>query len=430
MVVKAAKPERKQGKFDAMVNTLISLSDVTIKGSASIEVNVKSGAIIELQLVLPKDVNILNLSAPSLRNHKVNMTDDSQIIDLFFTQELEGQFRIEIAYERILADTEADIAIPTLGVKGSEVEQGKIAVEALSAVEVRASSIKQLSSLDPAELPQQLVLKTTNPILLAYRYVHTDPPYHLALKITRHKEIDTQAATIDKAVYRTLFTKDGLAVTSAQFTVRNSRQQFLRVNLPEGSRVWSAHVDGKPEKPALAESGKDQGQGPNILIKIINSSSGCPVNLIYQTPVGEIRMIGTIGSILPRPDMVVTETLWDVYLPDDVSYGKPDTNMKQTGGRRVSRKAIEAEVRQIANAGGGQVIAPLRLSVPVSGIRYSFEKLYANQSVEDAYFSLPYTSGVGKVSAYVLVILGTILLWFGSALVVFKKISAVALEPR
>ena len=175
MVVKAVKPERKQGKFDAMVNTLISLSDVTIKGSASVEVNVKSGAIMEMQLVLPKDVNVLSLSAPSLRNHKVNATDGNQTIDLFFTQEMEGQFRIEIAYERILADTEADIAIPTLGVKGSEVEQGKIAVEALSAVEVRASSIKQLSSLDPSELPQQLVLKTTNPILLAYRYVHTDP---------------------------------------------------------------------------------------------------------------------------------------------------------------------------------------------------------------------------------------------------------------
>ena len=50
-------------------------------------------------------------------------------------------------------------------------EHGRIAIEALSALEVQASLVEQLSSLEINELPRQLVLKTTNPILLAYRYV-------------------------------------------------------------------------------------------------------------------------------------------------------------------------------------------------------------------------------------------------------------------
>ena len=70
--VKSTKPERKQGKFDAMVNTLISLGDVTLKGSTTVEVNVKSGSIMDLELALPKGLNVLSLSAPSLRTYKVN----------------------------------------------------------------------------------------------------------------------------------------------------------------------------------------------------------------------------------------------------------------------------------------------------------------------------------------------------------------------
>ncbi len=414
LIVQATKPERKQGKFDAVVNTLISLSDVTMKGSASVEVNVKSGAIMDLQLTLPKNVNFLSLSAPSLRTHKLEAEENSQRIDVFFTQEMEGQFRIELAYERILADADADLLVPTITVNGSEVEQGKIAVEALSAVEVRASRTKQLSSLEPTDLPQQLVLKTTNPILLAYKYVHVDPPYELALKITRHKEIDTQSATIDQAQYRTLITEDGLAVTSAQFMVRNSRKQFLRVALPKDSKVWLAYVDGRAEKPALAEEANEHTGGPDVLIRIINSASGFPVQLIYQSPVDKVGRLGTIDAVLPRPDMVVTQTQWDVYLPDEVSYGTPDTNMKLvSSGGRLSRSAIEAEVSKMAKVADRQVVQPLRLSVPTSGIHFSFEKLYANQSDEDAYFALPYTAGAGRYSAFALIITGTLLLWYG-----------------
>ena len=141
-----------------------------------------------------------------------------------------------------MGDGDPEPRVPTVSVADAEVEHGRIAVEALSAVEVRATAADQLSSLDVNELPQQLVLKTTNPILLAYKYVHAEPPFRLALKITRHQEIDVQVAAIEKAHYSTLYTRDGLAVTKATFIVRNSREQFLKLALPEGSKVTASRV--------------------------------------------------------------------------------------------------------------------------------------------------------------------------------------------
>ncbi|MBF0204210.1 MAG: hypothetical protein HQK67_07820, partial [Desulfamplus sp.] len=61
LTVQVVPPERKEGKFDAMVYTLISLGDVTMSGSATIDLSIKSGNITELFLELPPKVNLLSL---------------------------------------------------------------------------------------------------------------------------------------------------------------------------------------------------------------------------------------------------------------------------------------------------------------------------------------------------------------------------------
>ena len=204
-----------------------------------------------------------------------------------FNREMAGQFQIEVNYERIMADSVAQTDVPLITVTGVEVEHGRIAVEALTAVEVQAQQTEQLSLLDINDLPQQLVLKTTNPILLAYKYVHTEAP-RLTLRMVRHQEIEVQLAAIENAHYQSLITRDGLVVTTARFIVRNSRRQFLRLDLPPQSQIWSVFVDGKSEKPAHASDADDA-----ILIKLINSATGFPVDIVYATPTQEMASYGT-----------------------------------------------------------------------------------------------------------------------------------------
>ena len=421
--VNAAAPERKQGKFDAQVDTLISLGDVTMRGSATVEIDVKSGTIDALILRLPGNVNVLGVSGPSLRSHQVVEADDGQSIEMEFTREMEGQFRIEVNYERIMDNEASEAVVPTILVVEAEVEHGRIAVEALTAVEVRAATTEQLSSLDINELPQQLVLKTTNPILLAFRYVHAKPPFTLTLKITRHREIDVQVAAIERAEYSSLFTRDGLAVTTARLTVRNSRRQFLRLMLPPESEVWSVFVDGKPEKPAYASDGSGR-NGSAVLVKMINSAEGFPVNIVYATPVQDVDNFGTVSSSLPRPDMVVTHTRWDVFLPVGPHYLTPDSTMDVIAqGRRANpRRAQERAMARGSDASQAQMGQPLRITVPTRGILFAFEKLYANQSAEEATFSIRYVSSRFNQVGLLLSVVGTVLLWVGIVAVARRRI--------
>lgn len=407
--VQAVAPERRQAKFEAQVDTLISLSDVTMKGSATVRINVKSGTMDVLRLELPGDVTLLNVTAPSKRSHSVKAQGDRQQVDLHFTQEMEGEFPVDLDYERIIAAGDgAETAVPIVRAAGAEPEQGRIAVEALTAVEVQPSTTEHLSLVDVSELPKQLVLKTRNPIRLAYKYVQ--PGHVLGLQITRHQELETQIATIERAHYQTLFTRDGLAVTTATFQVKNSRKQFLGLCLPEQSEIWSVFVDGKAEKPAL-DSREEKARpcpGLGVLIKVINSAQGFDVEMVYKTKVEEIGSLGAVQASLPRPDMVVTHTRWDVFLPDGRTYRTPKTNMDLVlEGRTVSRGQLE---RALSEKDAEQ---PLRVAVPMAGTQYAFEKLYANQSDEAPRIEIGYTSGEGEGVAGLMSAAGTLLFWAG-----------------
>jgi hypothetical protein len=266
------------------------------------------------------------------------------------------------------------------------------------------------------------VLKTTNPILRAYKYVQVEPPYQLALQVTRHKEVDVQNAAIDDARYQTLYTRDGLSVTTAHFTVRNSREQFLKVRLPRGSKVWSAFVAGRAEKPAIEEA-KDA--DPTVLIKIINSSEGFPVELVYETATERIGALGRVRGSLPNPDMVVTRSSWDVYLPFGLQYGDPESNMEQgaqgeAGSADWMKSALAARAQNAA-------VPPLRFDVPTSGVRYTFNKIYANHSEQAASFSISYNSRGGAWLARLMALCGTTLFWLGMVLLPTPSRRRVAL---
>jgi hypothetical protein len=418
LAVQTIKPERQQGKFNARIDSLISIGEVTLKGQVSIENDVKSGVLRALTLLLPADVNILGVNGPSIRNHLITPEGDKQRVDLEFTREMDGQFRIELNYERIMLDNTTEATVPRVEVVDADVEHGRIAIEALSALEVQASLAEQLSSLEINQLPRQLVLKTTNPILLAYKYVKTDVPFLLKLRITRHQEIEVQVAAIDAATYRTLFTQDGLAVTRVQFDVRNSRRQFLRLNLPAESEIWSVFVNGHAQKPAFATTQDDEGQ--DILIKMINSSMPFPVELVYATRGPAMGRIGHIRSSLPRPDMIVTRSQWDVYVPVTPHYKKPETNMEVLTAGVVSMPASDAGdlFTGSPDAIGGE---PLHIELPTQGVLYSFSKLYANQSDQDAYFVLGYFDRSAGFLGYWSGLFAVLMIWLGIVLVSLKK---------
>ena len=64
------------------------------------------------------------------------------------------------------------------------------------------------------------------------------------------------------------------------------------------------------------------------------------MEIVYATPVGAVDDFGTVSGSLPRPDMVVTHTHWDVFLPVGPNYQAPDSTMDVVGaGARANQRS-------------------------------------------------------------------------------------------
>ncbi|MCA9517487.1 MAG: hypothetical protein KC635_21245, partial [Myxococcales bacterium] len=412
LLVRLSPFERELARFDAAVDTLYSLGEGVLRAAASIEVTVKAGSFADLEVALPAGINVLSATAPSLREHRVvepAAAGGARTLALAFTREMEGTVRIEVVWEKVLAPGDGPLEVPLLHVPGAVVEQGRLGVEALSAVEVRPTEAERLLPMDVQELPQKLVLRTTNPILLAYHYVHADPPAKLVLSVKRHAEIAVQVAAIDRADYQTLWTRDGVALTRARYVVRNRGKQFLRVALPPGASVWSAELAGQPVKPAKDDE-------DTVLVPLLNATDPFEVVLVYLVKGEPLGFAGRVEATLPAPDLVETEATWDVYLPEDLAWGEVETNMTvvarpEEGASAAPPSDVTATAGDGAREVSGQAgVSPLRIHVPERGKRLVLRKLLANQGAERATFSIRYRGeGAGGAGA-ALVLFGALAL--------------------
>ena len=163
---------------------------------------------------------------------------------------------------------------------------------------------------------------TSQPILLAYRYVAEK--FDIPLAIKKHENVSVLVTIVDSAVLTTMETMEGRRITKAIYNVRNNRQQYLRLEMPKGAEIWSASVSGRSVPPGKDEQGR-------ILLPLERSegaSSGLaafPVELVYVETLADAAKppaSGTLHIALPRASEPVTHMMVNLYLPKEGKYTK------------------------------------------------------------------------------------------------------------
>jgi len=416
--VQTEEPEFVQGIYNVQMDSLFLLDSEKLLGKAIITLDIKSGYIWDFSIDGSQNINLLSVTGPGVDS----FTNDSNTISLKFKQAMRGQLRLVVEYENSLKQGYNKLPIPILNVNSANISSGNIAIVSLLAADLTALNTKTLTEVHVQDLPQQLLVQTSNPIALAYKYANTSNEHNIELRISRHKELKLQDAVIENAQYQTLITNDGLVVTKARFTVQNNYRQFLRVKLPESSKIWSVFIDGN--KKNVNNVSMEQSNDPDtILINLSKSQASLFVDMVYATPSEKLDMYGAINMNLPVPDLLVNQTNWDLYLPVGLEYYGIDTNMNILAQQRYSNprsntlSAKQTESNTIINAFDSES----ELTMPSQGIHYAFDRLYANQMQEPTRFSIYYASEFGYKMAERISVIAVIFVWVGLLALRFSK---------
>ncbi len=313
----SAPVEKIPAKFYGEVNYLVSIEDDVLSFDVDIDLNILHSEIKELQLRLPAGSNVLAITGHGIGDWHESTVHGERRITVPFTYGIKGNMPIHLCAEAALTETGLANAVSGIEVLGAVRETGSIGVELNTSAEVAVVSSDGLEPIAVQKLPGQLTAKSRKPLMYGFKY--PKHPFELVLDVKKHKKVAVPVATITEANAVSLYTEDGKVVHRLVYQVRNNAKQFLEIQLPASADVWSIFVNGNPVECSIND---DQ----TLLVPLIRSQASgndldtFPVAIIYCVVNQGFSVLGTRESSLPSVDLLVSQLIWSVYLPNDYSY--------------------------------------------------------------------------------------------------------------
>lgn len=310
-------------RFDARVLTLYAVKDGSVVANAQIQVEVKSGRQDVVMLSFPEAVTVLGVTAPSLNRAEpakdVDAGEGRKAHEVRFTQALEGAIQLDVEFEVLLPKQLGKVVLPDVRVMNAEIEQGSFGISAETGIEVQPVSQGDLRRVDVTELPKAVRLRAVNELLMGWQYAHT--PWSLELEIKRHETVETLKAAVNQGWLETTVLQDGHIVTRLIYVVTNDDRQFLRLELPEGARVWTVTADGNPVKAVSDEKG--------ALAVPLPKGRTVPVEVTYEMRRDALGLIASAELVAPKADMLITNLQWLVRWPAHLALLRVDTKLDE-----------------------------------------------------------------------------------------------------
>lgn len=342
-------------KSSADVHTLATVEKTALSMNSMIALN-NLPSLEQVELHLPKDVDILNVSSADIERWTTEQTDAAQIIKL--TGQIDGRktVNLTVAYRAQLPSLPANAAVPVAQIKGVELVAGFVGVEVVGNLDV--TSAEQNKFMIPAKnLPKTLLQSASSPLLYGYEF--HEAAFHAQLDVKSFQEIQTVIANIDVMDCVTHRTLEGKSITRARYFIRNNDRQFLTVTLPEKSRLLQAFSDGEPVKPATTEGGA-------MLIPMKKSAMqgeelrSFSIEIGYVTDVDKLSLKGELLNELPGADVPISHLRWTLFLPENYEYTRFEGPVKQV-------PQLAADQTDALN------IKPM-IDIPLQGKQFLFEK--------------------------------------------------------
>lgn len=307
-------------KIYAETVNLLSIEEDAIRVNCRIKLNVLQNTINHIKTKIPDKYTILYIyksNGTRLRDWKTIKTENNgQILYIPFDSPLDGSIVFNIIAERLFESEKTEIDFKSFQIIGAIRETGYIGAEKKSTAEATPTKVEKLDRIDIKDLPNELINMSKRPLLFGFRYLRH--PHSILMRVTKHKELPSISTVIDMASVITVILDNGKILTKIVFTIRNTYKQFLELELPSSSKIWTVYVAGKREN---ASKIKDK-----ILIPLSRSSmkdnilQSFTVDLIYYGKGDSLNFAGSQNIHFPKTDVMISKMIWSVYLPRNYNY--------------------------------------------------------------------------------------------------------------
>jgi hypothetical protein len=138
--------------------------------------------------------------------------------------------------------------------------------------------------------------------------------------------VETAQAVVQTATAKTRIVSDGALLTEVAYDIRHDRALPWRVNLPEGSELLEAKVDGQPVQPV------DRGER-TLEFALPTGKQVSAVFLSYTGKKPAFKPVsGQIAVELPQTDLLVHSLDWELRIPIAYEIAALEGNVESAPG--------------------------------------------------------------------------------------------------
>ncbi len=242
-----------------------------------------------------------------------------QQLDLTLREKKQGVQRLSLTHEEELSlnkEGSGEIRLPRVDVLHAHRIEGYVSVNPglTLAVEPKA---EKLEIIDTAEIPAPL---RPSEAIFAWRHVE---PFELSLSVKRLSFVPAVTSAVPHLVVRHVVTPEFATKSECILDCAGAGGQFLKINLPHGSRVRGVWING--ENIGISTTSKNE----EFLVNVGHQATqgGCPVCVRYDTPgravgfgsYGSLKLVTPTFSMNDAP-VPVGQLFWELYLPPEFRY--------------------------------------------------------------------------------------------------------------
>jgi hypothetical protein len=352
---------------------------LTVKTTAAVytyrlRYNVAGSPIDNLTFSLPDEyASLVAVNSPALRSvTQAASADGWTSWKVILVNEVTGDVDIAVNFALPIDASTKLLSVPRIRTDAPAGYRAVIAVQNMSRHDISVADSTKLTELAASE--QQKLMSPQMTESLQYVFQSFEDNWSLGLGFTPAKAAARIQAVVDLLALTTVIDRNGRCRYEARLSLQNRSEQFLRVEVPQGLRLWSAAVASQPVKPVTPA---DSAPGLVLIPLVKTSPGGLPydVFLYFADEQGEslIEPLNGIARLKPPAisiaDVPVMRTTWSLLLPAGYRYMRPGGNMSPVAGtveilsldidaRLDQLKRLEKTYRDVAgSAGRSEVVA-------------------------------------------------------------------------
>ena len=319
---KRVDTEERESKVFGELATLVSIGEGVLRGVTNATFTIHGRGVDRFRLEIPADITVLGVNVHGLDGWEVVEIDgetDRRLLVVELSYLAQGSLGFSFDFEQPLEGASTELELPDIALRDVLRERGFLAVAAATNVEITPrEGLENAAPIDPSELPPALVAGNSEAILYGFKFLRH--PVVVPLKVVKHRDVAVKRTMVESARLHTFLNRQGKMVTSARYTVKNNRKQYLEMELPEGATLWGAYLEGQPVKAARREDGATLVPLRKTVVDAAGQLRPFTVEVVYFEDGRRLSAIGRRAFRAPSLDVDMLELSWDFYLPREWRY--------------------------------------------------------------------------------------------------------------